>query len=161
MAAGTTYSPIGNYTVTGSSQRSYTFSSIPSTYTDLVLIVRGSAGTGANCYIRLNNDTAANYSFVYASGNGSTRESGRASTQDAAYIGAFYGNSLCETHIMGYSNSSMNKTLLSKEGDAAQFTRMYVNVWRSSSVVNAVTFFGNELNLDVGTTLSLYGIAAA
>ena len=161
MAAGTTYSPIATYTVSGSSQRSYTFSSIPSTYTDLVLVVRGSAGAGANCYIRLNGDIGTNYSFIYASGNGSATEAGRATTQDAAYVGAFYSNSMCITNIMNYSSTSLNKTLLSQEGDASNFTRIYVNTWRSNSAVNSVTFLGNEANLDVGTSLTIYGIAAA
>lgn len=161
MAAGSTYTPIGTYTVTGSSQRQYTFTSIPSTYTDLVLVVRGSAGAGANCYIRFNSDTGTNYSFIYMSGNGSGTESGKAATQDAAYAGAFYGNSMCTTHIMNYANTSSYKTILTRNGDAAQFARTFSNTWRSTSAINSVAFFGNEANLDVGTTLTLYGIAAA
>jgi hypothetical protein len=43
MAAGATYTPIATYTVSGSSTLTYTFSSIPSTYTDLVLVVNGSS----------------------------------------------------------------------------------------------------------------------
>ncbi len=161
MAAGSTYEPIATYTVSGSSQRSYTFSSIPSTYTDLVLVVRGSAGAGANCYIRFNSDTGTNYSFVYASGNGSGTEAGSATSQDAAYIGAFYGNSMCITNVMNYSNTTTYKTLYSREGDSSQFTRMYVNTWRSTAAINSLTFLGNENNLDIGTTLTIYGIAAA
>jgi hypothetical protein len=156
-----TYVALDTNTVTGSSVASYTFSNIPQTYTDLVLIVRGSAGSGANCYLQFNGDTGSNYTAVYMGGNGSSSDSGRNTTASAGYIGAFYGNSMLTTHVMNYSNTSMFKNFLSRQGDAAQFTRFYVDSWNSTSAVTSIKVLGVEQNFDVGTTFSLYGIAKA
>jgi hypothetical protein len=156
-----TYVALDKITVTGSSTASITFSNIPQTYTDLVLIARGSAGSGANCYIRFNGDTTNNYSATYMSGNGTSTESGRNTSSSGGYIGAFYGNSMCITHVMNYTNTTTYKTFLSRQGDAAQFTRAYVDLWRATpQAITSLTMFGAEQNFDVGTTFSLYGIKA-
>lgn len=159
--ANNTYVALDKVTVTGSSTPSITFSSIPQTYTDLVVIARGSAGSGANCYIRFNGDTANNYSATYISGNGTNTESGRNSNSNAGYIGAFYGNSMCITHVMNYTNTTTYKSFLSRQGDAAQFTRLYVDMWKATpQAITSLTMFGAEQNFDVGTTFELYGIRA-
>ena len=76
MAAGNTYTPIATTTL-GSAASSYTFSSIPGTYTDLVLVVSGKYSTGTTgtttVQIQVGNtslDTGANYSIVYLNGSG-------------------------------------------------------------------------------------------
>ncbi len=63
-----------------SSAASYTFSAIPSTYTDLVVRVsaRGDAGGSSNYYtIVLNANTGNVYSSTRVFGNGSTASSDR------------------------------------------------------------------------------------
>ena len=71
MAAGTTYTSIATYTVTGSTLASYTFTSIPQTYTDLVLVMQGGDTPVANNqYFRVNGDSGSNYTYVTVQGNG-------------------------------------------------------------------------------------------
>ena len=68
MAAGSTYTPIATTTGTGSSG-TITFTSIPSTYTDLRIILNGTE-TNATLYefdMRYNNDSGNNYSLTWRS----------------------------------------------------------------------------------------------
>jgi hypothetical protein len=78
--------------VLGSSAASVTFSSIPATYTDLVLkvSVRSNRAAGFdNIDIRFNGDSASNYSRTIISGNGEEVSSSRTSSGsnwDAAIV---------------------------------------------------------------------------
>jgi hypothetical protein len=78
MPAGNTYEAIATQTL-GSAAASVTFSSIPSTYTDLVLVCNfeTSSNAIAGVYIQFNGDTSTNYSSTNLIGNGSTAESSR------------------------------------------------------------------------------------
>jgi len=88
MAAGSTYTPIATTTL-GSTTASYTFSSIPSTYTDLVLVVIGEAYFTSTNYIntgvQFNSDTGSNYAAHYLIGNGSSVSSGATTTSNISY----------------------------------------------------------------------------
>jgi hypothetical protein len=77
-----TYEPIATYTASGS-PTSYTFSSIPATYTDLYIALNlTSSGDNAGGFQwRYNGDTGSNYSWTYFGGNGSSAFSGRNSSQ--------------------------------------------------------------------------------
>ena len=85
MAAGSTYTPI--YTTTlASAAASYTFSSIPSTYTDLVIAATGLTTAGTTLAMRFNGDTATNYSDTYLLGNAGAASSSRDSTKTMIYM---------------------------------------------------------------------------
>jgi hypothetical protein len=76
----TTYEPIQTTAFT-SATASYTFSSIPSTYTDLVIVFVGqqnSTFSGRNLNIQFNGDTGSNYGSVQILSTG----------DGAAYTGA-------------------------------------------------------------------------
>ena len=110
----TTYEPIQSYTL-GSATTGITFSSVPSTYTDL-RVVLVEATDGANLGIRFNSDTASNYSYTYVQGNGSTASSSRGTS---ATFGLMNGNGtsaspkfgLLEIDIFSYAGGT-NKTAL-------------------------------------------------
>ena len=76
MAAGSTYTKIASTTL-GTAAASYTFNSIPSTYTDLVLVANIQQVTnGEDVAIQFNTDTGTNYSRIYVCGSGSSAHSG-------------------------------------------------------------------------------------
>jgi hypothetical protein len=164
MAAGATYVPIATTTL-ASATSTITFSSIPGTYTDLVLI--GISGDSANAggYIRFNGDTATNYSKTKMLGNGSTATSNRTSSATFIYItgdGIASPTTITEssiTHIMNYSNTTINKTILTRAGQAAYGTSAGVGLWRSTAAITSLTL--TDTNWAIGTTFTLYGIAAA
>lgn len=157
-----TYEPIATYTIP-STTSSYTFSSIPSTYTDLVLVTSIQRTASANTRIRFNGDTATNYSTTYLEGNGSAASSSRNSNQ--TYMTLDYSNSTTYptpsiAHIMNYSNATTNKTMINRTGDAGVVVLAYAQLWRSTAAITSLTLI-SDTNFATGSTFTLYGIKAA
>jgi hypothetical protein len=173
MAAGSTYTPIATQTL-GSSQSTVSFTSIPSTYTDLVLVCGSITGASANTlYMELNADTATNYSGTFLYGDGTSAVSGRGSNLKGIFIGALLGISStviqnCITHIQNYSNTTTYKSTLSRWNNSASATEATVGLWRSTSAVNRIDIYigtgssGTPTgNIAAGSTFTLYGISCA
>lgn len=158
-----TYEPISTQTL-GSAQSSVTLSSIPASYTDLRLVVSGATSASDNTVIRVNGDTASNYSSTYLGGNGSAASSGRFSSQTYAvlgYVGS--GNQMVEQFdFMNYSNTTTNKTILCRSSSSSVWVEGSVGLWRSTAAINSITvlFFGGA-SFNTGTTFTLYGVKAA
>jgi hypothetical protein len=161
-----TYDKIAAYTVP-SAASSYTFSSIPSTYTDLVIIGNTiiSSGTGAEFSLRFNSDTGGNYSNTYLLGTGSSAASGRGTNftyADCGFLSANSGNPNTRiVNVMNYSNTTTNKTIISRgSSDNGGQVIAYANLWRNTSAINSVTIFTQTGNYATGTTFAIYGIKA-
>lgn len=172
MAAGATYEPIATTTLSSNVQ-SVTFSSISSNFTDLILVGRFSAVTGATAtvYMQLNGDTNTNYSatsLIGTSGAGSTR----ITNSKGIYIGD--GTSGVPTgqvnalvHLQNYANTTTNKTVLARYNSASTEVSASVGLWRSTSAINQILIYigfsngGYSDNFASGSTFTLYGIAAA
>lgn len=164
MAAGSTYTPIQSITGTGSSN-SITFSSIPSTYTDLVLICNFQLTTGAGTsWVRFNGDTGTNYSDTYIYGNGSTATSGRHSTIAQSYCADADSAGIVTSihHFENYANTTTYKTFLSRSNLVIAGVAAYVGLWRSTAAINSITFSNTSGgNFNTSSTFTLYGITAA
>ena len=162
MAAGNTYVAIATNTL-GSATASVTFSSIPATYTDLVLVCIGKmvSGGDANQPITFNGDSSALYSRTFMYGDGTSALSGRAS--GTTNLGFPYWNSTNPvttiTQIMNYSNTTTNKTAISRNAGSSTVTAE-VGLYRSTSAISSITLTGG-VNFATGSTFSLYGIKAA
>jgi len=164
--ATSTYTPIATQTL-GSATASVTFSSIPSTYTDLVLVANHAGVSSANAlYVTLNSDTASNYSYTLLTGNGSSATSARGSIT-AAYFGnstLTIGGTNSVVHLMNYSNTTTYKTLIGRNNaaDGAQpNATAAVNLWRNTAAITSVLVSYYNVNFATGSTFSLYGIKAA
>lgn len=162
MAAGATYEAIATTTL-GSAQTSITFSSIPATYTDLVLVVGGAINSGYGLNLQYNSDTGANYSNTYFYGDGSSALSGRGTSENVGYVGYLstgQGNTIA--HIMNYANTTTYKTALGRGNQAGVLTVARVMLWRSTAAINSIKLsFDGIVTFNSGTTATLYGIAAA
>jgi hypothetical protein len=170
MPAGTTYEPIATTTL-ASDQLSVTFSSISSSYTDLVLVC-GSFGMnagGSAGRLRFNGDTGSNYSSTWLYGTGSAYGSGRDSNQTSMrVIGANQGPGTSNNdnyifHIMGYSRTNINKSVVVRGNAPAGETYLITGLWRSTSAINSITIisYNGTDQFKTGSTFTLYGIAAA
>ena len=170
MAAGNTYEAIFTDTL-ASAQASVTFSSIPSTYTDLVLIFNGGkAIAGSSVDFRFNSDSGSNYSFTELYGSGSTAGSQRVSSDSYGSLAfnAVPDSGLTSTiimNVMNYSNTTTYKTAISRNGSIGTTypgTETIVNLWRSTAAINSITLTNsNSDNFVAGSTFSLYGIKSA
>jgi hypothetical protein len=162
MPAGVTYSTIATTTL-GSAAPSYTFSSIPSTYTDLVLIRSGGISTPDEIGLRFNGDSGSNYSNTSVSGYGTGTASGRGSNQTMGRGGAAWtaaNNTIWQ--IMNYSNTTTFKTFLQRFNDPGDTVGTAVTLWRSTDAINSVQIITlSGANFNTGTTFTLYGIASA
>jgi hypothetical protein len=167
MAAGNTYTPIATTTL-GSSASSYTFSSIPSTYTDLVLVATGTNSVGASINLTFNSDTGSNYSVTILSGDGGSAQAARYSSQ--TYIRSTYNEGWSSGaanignivfNIQNYSNTTTYKNALVRANKTSGGTGASVGMWRSTSAINSITLTSGSGTLEVGCTFTLYGISAA
>lgn len=160
-----TYEPIATYTAP-SAQASYTFTVIPSTYTDLVLVFSGSTTATDNLLIQFNSDTATNYSNTFLSGSGSSASSSRFSTRSYIIGNYFYTGSTINSisQVQNYSNTTTNKTILMRDNDAGATGNVMatVGLWRSTSAINSIKLFWYASGtFAAGSTFTLYGIKAA
>lgn len=167
MASGSTYTPIATYTVS-SAQSSYTFSSISSTYDDIVLVVSATATAGAGGRLQFNGDTGSNYSNTQISGTGSAASSSRDSNATSARftyegsIGAGDANrNVSIINLQKYSNAAVYKTFLSRANRASTGVDAIVGLWRSTAPITSITLFPFGDTFASGSTFTLYGIAAA
>jgi len=156
-----TYVALDKVTV-GSAVSTVTLSSISGSYTDLVLVINGTASTANNHLIRFNGDTGSNYSYTDLYGDGSSAGSGRASNTTGIFIGNGSNTNYTKiVQIMNYSNTTTNKTVLNRQNAPAEAVAAEVGLWRSTAAITSITVYTAAGNMNTGTTLSLYGIAAA
>jgi hypothetical protein len=156
MSKTATYALIASQTASGS-QSSITFSSVPQTYTDLILVVNG--GTNVGYAVRFNSDSGSNYSWTRMYGNGSTPSSDRANnTTDITSNWGGSTNNLLTVQIMDYANATTNKTALTRISDN-NYVVAIVGMWRNTNAINTVSVNGSA-NYSSGTTFKLYGIQA-
>ena len=159
-----TYVPIATYTLP-SATSSYTFSSIPSTYTDLVLVINGQTSTTNDVGVQLNSDTGSNYSDTVMYGTGSSALSARLTSTTMMYLdhnGWTTSQSIGIYNFMNYANTTTYKTMVGRTNNAAnRGTEALVGLWRSTSAINSIKVMTSAGNLDTGMTLTLYGIKAA
>jgi hypothetical protein len=163
----TTYTPIASITL-GSDASTVTFSSIPQTYTDLVVVcnVSGSRATfGGDFLTRFNGDTGTNYSITLLRGNGSAASSTRQPNDSAinyGYISPTGNFGPAVINIMNYANTTTNKTSIARTNDAGQGTALCVGLWRNTAAITSILFFpGDAYVWKSGSTFNLYGILGA
>jgi hypothetical protein len=162
-----TYTPLANITL-GSQAASVTFSSIPATYRDLVLIISakyaGSA-TGNGPSLRINGITTSDYSNVRTDDGSSSATTtnymsliGESNTNFASYKIDFLDASATDKH----------KTLLTRSGANGTRVSMLAGRIATTSAITSIAIFGPDNfvggstpdNWDTGSTFALYGIVA-
>jgi hypothetical protein len=167
----TTYEPIATQTVSGSSTGTVTFSSIPATYTDLVVVSNFGNAVAARLYLRFNGITTNTYSDAYLTGvGGGGYFTGRDSTQNAMTIGGAwngFSTTLTATNIlqvMNYGNTTAFKSIISRsandKGNGTGSVDALVGLWQSTSAITSLSLIGGS-NFLANSTFTLYGIKAA
>jgi hypothetical protein len=163
-----TYTLISSNTVGASSVSSVTFSSIPSTYTDLILKWAGRVdGTNDQTWISFNGSTS-NFTNKVLYGNGSSA----ASTSIDRYLGyhdptvtnsgSIWGNA--EIYIPNYAGST-NKSLSSdsvwENNEAAAYVALSTNLWSNTAAITSITLSPAAGNYVQYSSFYLYGVKNA
>jgi hypothetical protein len=166
-----TYIPIATNTLS-SATNVVTFSSIPGTYKNIVLVVNsGSVSVGGQCKLTFNNDTGTNYSFTFIEGQNGTApnamSNGRSANVAAIPISSFEvgPDSIPNTYIaniQSYSNTSTYKTLFArsniKERSGYSAVTSIVGMWRSTAAITRIDATHSSSNFPIGSVFTIYGI---
>ena len=144
---------------------SLTFSSIPATYRDLIVVFLGAGSTDLEGRIRLNSDTGSNYNYVRMSGSGSAATSTSATSQTSGFVSAIAkatttGALQLNINIMDYSATDKHTTIISRADQAANGTEAFANRWANTAAVTSVQILTSTGNFAAGSTFSLYGVIA-
>jgi hypothetical protein len=155
-----TYIPLATITLS-TTDASITFSSIPATYRDLVLVLNGTGSTTLGALLRFNGDTGNNYFEVFAQGSGTTATSS-AGSADRQQIATLLSGSRTTvvTQIMDYAQTNKHKSMLVREDNASNKTVMVAARWASTAAINSMQVYTSNGFYASGTTISLYGIAS-
>ena len=154
-----TYVPLATITL-ASDDNSITFSSIPATYRDLILVSNAKRSTAASIavYIRFNSDTGSNYSFVEMRGDGSSASSVSSTISDL-YAGWCDGNDfrgqVCQ--IMDYSATDKQTTALTRMQRTDRTSAM-ASRWANTSAIHTISIRPSGGSFAIGSTFSLYGV---
>lgn len=162
-----TYEPIATTTLS-SSASPITFSSIPSTYTDLRLTFTGAAVGNTAFLLRLNNQSGQLYSQTYFYGEGSGAYAGR--YQNATEFDYSANSNLNTTpitfatlDIFSYTNSNYKTVLmdLTKDNNGSGFKFKFGGLYSNTSAISRIDLIAPNANFSIGTTATLYGIKNA
>ena len=137
---------------------SVTFSSIPQTYTDLVILASGRATNGsiiATFQLGFNGVTTATYSSTWLQGDGVTASSSRNQSNEIALGFTSGGGSTANTfgsseiYIPNYTNSTNNKQIsnftVSENNSTTAYLTASAGLSRNAAAVSSVTiYFGGN-----------------
>ncbi len=168
-----TYIQIGSTVTVGSGgAANIEFTSIPATYTDLVVkITTRNVTSGISAFrMGFNGSTAANYNYKQLQGSGSAASSGGGSSaaSTANEVGLSDGNTSTastfsnnEIYIPNYANStakSWSSDGVEEENATAAFSRLTAGYWTLTNAITSITFTPDSGNFAQYSTASLYGI---
>lgn len=169
--AATDFESIATVTVGAGGAANVEFSSIPSTYQHLQIrgIVRSSAASASqNTLLRLNTDTAANYSTHYLTGNGTTAASGAEANSTYIYAGALPAANTASGRfeafvidILDYKDTNKYttvRTLAGWDANGTGLVALWSGSWRNTAAVNAIRLLPNTGNFIEYSSIALYGI---
>ena len=156
-----TYVPIMTQTL-GSAQNTVTLSSIPSTYTDVVLICQLIPTAGCTGYFKLNGSSSSIYSDTWMVGYGSgSPASYRDSNQTQGVVGDMTGTTTVIMNLQNYANTSVYKTVLTRSSSAGNGVAANASLFRDTTAISSVSLIANGTTWAAGSTFTLYGIKAA
>jgi hypothetical protein len=166
-------------TVLTTTQATITFSSIPATYTDLVLQISARSSQAADnqdpLWVRFNSDTANNYSFTNVYGyQSSTVYSDRAgnigyfqaySAQTANNPADVFGS--IEIYIPNYTSTTTRPVSITGVTENTSAGGVYVTMataanWRGTAAISTITLIlQTGPNFLSGSRFDLYGIKSS
>lgn len=170
-----TYSPITTTTL-NSTTSSVTFSSLPATFNDLVIIGQGKANAPTSTLIdvgvRFNGDTSSNYSTVKVfslSYSSSTQTTAINSVRAETYMDASATNNALgsgfKIDLFDYNTTYSYKNYLNRAACMTQADRgvfVTASTWKDTAAITSITIYADGgSGFYAGTYFALYGIKRA
>jgi hypothetical protein len=163
-----TYEKIATHTIT-TNVASYTFTSIPGTYTDLVLIIgNGEHSDASQTTVQFNSDTGSNYSRTALSATGGSNTSVRATSATSLMLEwngypSVNGNKdyTGVWNFMNYANTTTYKTIIGRGNSVSTGVVTSVGLWRSTSAITSIKLQPSNTSFFMSYGVyTLYGIKA-
>ena len=161
------YTAIASQTL-GSSASSVTFSSIPGTFRDLVLVVNAWATSGSNQETLRFNSNSSGYNMVTMRGDGSATSSFSYANQAKLYVDG-NNNSISTSNdhvsivqILDYAQTDKHKSVLWRSDTASISTVATAGRWANTAAITSleIGIEGGGGNFAAGSTFSLFGVSA-
>jgi len=168
-----TYFPITTTTVGAGGATNVEFTSIPGTYTDLLVSISLRTNDTGNdsgaTRMTFNNDTGSNYSFKRIYGDGSAVGTG--GTTGATYIrvgnncpssgntaNTFANVSLYIPNYTSSNNKSTSEDNVGENNTTTAYIQMNAALWSGTSAITSIKFTAENANISQYSTFTLYGI---
>jgi hypothetical protein len=168
MATSTTL--ISSVTVGSGGASSIDFTSIPATYTDLMVkcsIRDTTAGVGAYLYLRFNNDSGANYSSKTIEGNGASAGSYSNTTQTkmlfwnttggGATANTFGNAELYVPNYLSSNQKSVSMDTVAETNATTEYMDLVAGIWTGTAAITRLTLLP-DAGFAQYSTAYLYGI---
>ncbi len=161
------YESISTVTAGAGGSATVTFSSIASTYKHLQLRFIAAGTSTPALYIKINNDSGANYVRHRLQGNGSAASSS-SNTGDTQMV--VFGSpglpasstfGACVIDFLDYSNTNKYKTnriLAGVDTNGAGNIEFASNLWMNTAAINSLTITASSGNLSQYSSFALYGV---
>lgn len=166
-----TYKKIASVTVGSGGATAIEFTSIPATYTDLIMFLSVRLNVNdASMYMRFNGSTSG-YSGRYLIGDGSSASSGSWSASAAdnfvyavrsTYTASTFTNTLIYIPNYGSSNNKSYSTdQVTENNSTTSLQILTAGLWANSAAISSIKFFytGTANDLVQYSTATLYGIS--
>lgn len=164
--ANETMTLISTVTVGSGGASSISFASIPSTYTDLVLLMSGRSTTSniQGQSIRVNSNASTIYSFrrMEGSGSGVSSDSNTLDFLPAGTIAGtaqtantFNNSSIYFPNYAGATNKSISADNVSENNATQAYQQLLAGLWANTAAITSITIFADYAQY---STASLYGI---
>jgi hypothetical protein len=151
------------------------FTSIPSTYTDLQLVVSARSSTGiyqTDCNVQVGNgsvDTGSNYKTIEVYGDGTSAASNSFTTTNvhppiagAGATSSTFGNfQLYFPNYAGSTAKSISCDVVTENNATNAAARLAAYLWTGTSAINIITLTAASGNFVQYSTAYLYGVKNA
>lgn len=162
-------------TVLGAPAASVDLTSIPATYTHLLLVCLGrsdQAAANINSSVRFNNDSGANYEVEISTAFGTSVAGISAVAQTGISMFSVPGTTGVATSpgttyldIPDYAATTFHKVVLGRHGSkkgttaADRVTQFLEGMWLSTAAIDRITLTPSAGNFVAGSSFQLYGIS--
>ena len=161
----TTYEAIATVTVGSGGAANIEFTSIPATFTDLLLkySLRSDQSGYRDILVSINSSTA-NFSGIALDGSGSAASSYTV----ARYLGTVGGTNITastftngEVYIpnyLGSNNKSFSVDNVQETNATTAYSTLYAGLWSNTAAITGISIISSSGNLVQYSTATLYGI---
>lgn len=160
-----TFELIASYSASGTVS-SIDFSSIPSTFTDLVLKISGRTNA-ASLEESLNlsfNGSTASFTGKYLLGNGAAASSGSLTrfagevNSNSSTSSTFSNTDIYIPNYAGSSNKSYSVDSVQETNGTTAYTVLYAGLWSNTAAINQITLTPPSGSFVIYSTAYLYGV---